>query len=203
MAFEQNLWETCNPNPDNCNAQLGTWTFSRAGWCPGAIAPPSVWNLTPYLASSVDLHYRFDPSYIDRCHPNSASCINNLTCPDCNDTFNPSYEVDGHVVNFSNTPLLFTPITSSVDNHHISNYKFQVYPNPVHDKFNLYADDIISDFKVLIYTIDGLGVKTYYFDSNEQLNDYQFDVSNLSSGTYYISIENQFGSGATQLVIQK
>ncbi|MEL6987941.1 MAG: discoidin domain-containing protein, partial [Bacteroidota bacterium] len=117
MAFTQNLWNICNPNPDNCTGQLGTWTFSRAGWCPGAIAPPSTWSLNSYISSGIDLHYRFDPSYTDFCHPNSPSCISGSTCPDCNDTFNPSYVVDGQIVNFSNSPLVYNQLsTVLVDN---------------------------------------------------------------------------------------
>jgi len=201
-AFNQNLWNICNPNPDNCTGQLGTWTFSRAGWCPGAIAPPSEWNLTPFISSNLDLHYRFDPSYTDLCHPNSQGCINGATCPDCNDTFNPSYEVDGHIVNFSNAPLVYNPMTTStVDN--VINYQFSTYPNPAQDYFGIYTEDEISDIRVMVYTIQGLGVKTYYFESTEQLNDYQFDVSNLSSGTYFISVENKQGSGAIKFIIQK
>jgi len=33
IGFDQNLWNNCDPNPDNCLAQQGTWRFDRAGWC--------------------------------------------------------------------------------------------------------------------------------------------------------------------------
>ena len=33
-TFTQDLWAICNPNPDGCQPQNGTWQFSRAGWCP-------------------------------------------------------------------------------------------------------------------------------------------------------------------------
>lgn len=200
-AFTQNLWNDCNPNPDNCTGQQGSWTFSRAGWCPGAIAPPSIWNLTPYVSSGIDLHYQFDPNYTDFCHPNSPGC-NTFTCPDCNDTFNPSYEVDGHVVNFSNTPLVYNPKSTSVIDQTI-NYKFSTYPNPAQNQFRLSIEENVGDIKILIYNIQGIGLKTYYFESNKQLNNYQFDVSNLNSGTYFISVENNLGSGVNKLIIQK
>ena len=31
-TFTQNLWNDCDPNPDNCTNQQGTWYHSRAGW---------------------------------------------------------------------------------------------------------------------------------------------------------------------------
>ena len=201
-TFTQNLWNNCNPNPDNCTGQQGTWTYSRAGWCPGAIAPPSEWSLSAYISSSIDLHYQFDPTYTDLCHPNNPGCVSGNTCADCNDTYNPAYEVDGHVISFSNTPLLYSPrLTSVIDN--VINYDFTTYPNPTQDQFRINIESNVDDTKVLIYNIQGEGVKTYYFDSKEQLRNYEFDVSSLSNGTYFISVENKFGAGVKKLIISK
>jgi len=201
-TFTQNLWNTCNPNPDNCTGQLGTWTYSRAGWCPGSIAPPSVWSLSSYITAGIDLHYRFDPSYTDFCHPNNPSCVTGSTCADCNDTYNPSYDVDAHVINFSNSPLLYNPKTSSLIDRTL-NYEFNTYPNPAVNQFSINMGSNVEDIRVLIYTIQGKGVKTFYFESADQLNNYQFNVSNLSNGTYFISIENKLGSGVSKLIINK
>jgi len=201
-TFTQNLWNICNPNPDNCTGQLGTWTFARAGWCPGAIAQPSKWSLNSYISSNIDLHYRFDPTYTDFCHPNNSGCISGSTCPDCNDTFNPSYEVDGHIVNFSNSPLVYNSMSTSVVDNTI-NYKFSTYPNPTQNSFNIHLEGNLKDIMVLVYTVEGKGVKTYYFTSNEQLNNYQFDVSNLKKGVYFINVQNKLGSGFQKLIIEK
>lgn len=201
-TFSQNLWNICDPNPDNCTGQRGTWTFSRAGWCPGAIAPPSQWDLTPYIGSGIDLHYVFAPFYRDQCHPNNPLCVTGFTCDDCNDTFNPSYEVDGQVVSFSNTPLLFNGSVSSLVDKTIE-YEFSTYPNPTQDNFRIHLENSVGPVKVLVYSINGLGVKTYYFDSKTELNNYLFDVSNLSSGSYFISIENKSGVGVSQLIISE
>jgi hypothetical protein len=73
--FIQHLWNYCNPNPDNCTGQQGTWQYNRAGWCPGAIAPPNIYDLTPYIGTSIDIDYRFHPTYEDFCHPNNPECI--------------------------------------------------------------------------------------------------------------------------------
>jgi len=201
-TFTQNLWNDCNPNPDNCTGQLGTWQFDRAGWCPGAIAPPHEWDLTPYIGSDLELGYEFDPTYTDFCHPNNPDCTAGAGCVDCNDTFNPSYEVDGHVVSYSNTPLLFNSHTNNIEDRTL-NYVFSAYPNPAQDNLRIYLENSTGPVKVLVYTIQGTGVKTYYFDTSSQVNNYQFDVSNLSNGTYFISIENHQGTGVKKLVINR
>jgi hypothetical protein len=201
-AFVQNLWNNCNPNPDNCTGQQGTWTYSRAGWCPGAISPPNKWSLASYISSGIDLHYQFDPSYTDFCHPNNPSCITGSTCTDCNDTYNPSYEVDAHIVSYSNTPLLYNRLATNMIDHTIE-YDYKMYPNPVQDQFRINIEENVGNIKVLIYTIQGQGVKTYYFKSKEQLNNYPFNVSNLSNGTYFISVENKIGSGVRTLIINR
>jgi len=201
-AFTQNLWNICNPNPDNCTGQQGTWTYARAGWCPGAIAPPSEWSLSSYIASGIDLHYQFDPSYTDFCHPNNPACVDGFTCADCNDTYNPSYEVDGHIISYSNLPLLYNEVvTNTIDN--TLTYQFSTYPNPAQDQFKMEIGDEVGPVKVLIFTIQGMGVKTYYFRSKAELENYEFDVSNLSSGTYFISVENHHGTGVGKLILNK
>lgn len=201
-TFTQNLWNDCNPNPDNCTGQQGTWQYSRAGWCPGTIAPPSEWSLASYISSGIELHYQLDPTYTDFCHPNNPNCITGTTCPDCNDTYNPSYEVDGHVINYSNSPLLYAGKPTGIVDHTL-NYGIETYPNPVQDQFRITAQENVGAVKVLIYSLQGVGVKTYYFETADQLNNYQFDVSNLANGTYFISVENRKGSGVSTLIISK
>jgi hypothetical protein len=200
-TFTQNLWNTCNPNPDNCTGQQGTWTYSRAGWCPGAISPPNEYSLSSYISSGIDLAYEFDPTYTDFCHPNNPGCISGSTCPDCNDGYKAWYSVDAHVVSFSNLPLLYDPLfTGYVDN--VLNYELNIYPNPSTDFFKLNVKNIKGTSKVVINTIEGKGIKTYYFNSKEDIDKHVFDISELSDGAYFISIENEAGMGVKKLIIQ-
>ncbi|MDE7150323.1 MAG: hypothetical protein K2O01_07965, partial [Bacteroidales bacterium] len=48
-AISQHLWMKCSPNPDSCQPQGGTWRYSRAGWCPGAISPGYHYNLSGHV----------------------------------------------------------------------------------------------------------------------------------------------------------
>lgn len=203
QVFTQNLWNQCNPNPDRCTGQRGTWQHNRAGWCPGAIAKPHIFDLSDYIGSEFDLDYRFHPSYRDFCHPNNPNCVSGSTCPDCNDDYNPFYVVDAQIINFSNNPIVYgstlgTP--SFVDR--VETYKINLYPNPSKDFFKIKTS--FPDYRTLltIYTIDGQGVKNYYFNTAEEMNNYEFDISGLSSGVYFISITNSSGSGTKKLIIE-
>ncbi len=201
--YVQDLWNTCNPNPDNCTGQQGTWSYNRAGWCPGSIAPPNIIDMTSNITTPmIDLTYRFDPTYVDYCNPNNPDCVTGVTCTDCNDTYNPTYQVDAHLINFSNTPLL--PVTTGIKkNDNTLKYDINVYPNPTSGMFSIATTGLTADARLLIQTVSGKLIKAYYFKSPEQLNAYSFDLSNVESGVYYISLENAAGQGTSKIVIQK
>ncbi len=202
QTFTQNLWNVCNPNPDNCTGQKGTWQYNRAGWCPGAISPPSIYDLTSYVGSTIDLDYRFHPSYKDFCHPSNPNCISGQTCADCNDGSNPIYYVDTHIINQSNNPLVYgnTLGIKSIDNTQV--YDLTIYPNPSKGVFKIKTAFPESTSRMTINTVEGKSVKAYYFKSASQLNDYSFDISNLSKGVYFINIENSYGTGVKRIILE-
>ena len=115
QTFEQHNWQVCNPNPDGCQPQNGTWYHNRAGWCPGSIAPWFDYNLTPYVGQgSIELDYVFDEDYVDYCHPNHPDCVTGVTCSDCDAGFNPHLIVACNLVSFSNVPFLNTGETQTI-----------------------------------------------------------------------------------------
>ena len=81
-TFEQHNWVDCNPNPDACQPQNGTWYYDRAGWCPGSIAPWFDYNLTPYIAGeTLGLRYVFYEDYVDLCHPTKPELLVTIAVP--------------------------------------------------------------------------------------------------------------------------
>jgi hypothetical protein len=201
-VYTQHLFKSCYPNPDNCTGQQGSWTYNRAGWCPGAISPPDIFDLSAYIGSSIDLDYRFHPSYVDNCHPNNADCVSGTTCPDCNAGYNPHYNVDGQIISKSHTPLYYdnTLGVNSINNEEI--YDISVYPNPSNGLFSLFTNHLDGRTRVSIYTIEGAQVKVYYFDTNEELLNYKFDLSKLASGMYFINLENKKGTGTKKIILE-
>ena len=201
-TFTQNLWNQCNPNPDGCTGQRGTWQHNRAGWCPGAIAPPSIYDLSNKIGSSFDLDYRFHPSYTDFCHPNNPDCVSGQTCADCNDGYNPIYYVDAHIINFSNNPMIYgsTLGVPHVDNVEV--FDIVIYPNPSKGLFNIKTSYPESTTRMTINSIEGQSVKAYYFNSSSELNNFSFDISDLASGVYFINLENSYGTGVKTIILE-
>ncbi len=201
-VYTQHLFNSCNPNPDGCTGQQGTWYYNRAGWCPGAISPPDIFDLNSYIGSSFDLDYRFHPTYMDNCHPNNPDCISGTTCPDCNDGYNPHYFVDGHIINKSNFPIIYGNTLGSqfINNDNI--YDITVYPNPSNGIFSIFTKNLEGTTRISINTIEGKQVKVYYFNSNEELINYSFDLSNLSGGLYFINLENVYGTGTKKIILE-
>lgn len=201
-TFEQHLWRICNPNPDGCTGQRGTWQHSRAGWCPGAISPPDMYDLSEYIGTTFNLDYRFDPRYQDYCHPNNPDCVSGQTCPDCNDGANPIYYVDVHVINFSNNPIIYGNTLNTPYVNNTEEYTIALFPNPAKDVFQIKTTFPESSTLMTINTIEGQVMKTYYFNSASELNNFEFDVSNLASGMYFINISNSYGTGTKRIVVE-
>lgn len=202
QTFTQNLWNFCNPNPDGCTGQAGTWQYPRAGWCPGAIAPPDIYDLTAQIGTTFDLDYRFHPTYQDNCHPNNPNCVSGQTCADCNDGSNPIYYVDTHIINKSNNPMVYgnTLGVNSVNNTEV--YDLSIYPNPSKGVFQINTEYPESTTRFTINTVDGKTVKAYYFKSSSELKNYTFDVSDLSSGIYFLNLENSHGTGVKRIILE-
>ncbi len=200
--YTQNLWNECDPNPDGCTDQGGTWWYNRAGWCPGAIAPPDIIDMTSQIVNgTVDFSYRFDPDYVDYCHPNNPECITGVTCDDCDDAFIAKYVIDGQLINFSDTPLIQgTLYIEEVNN--TARYKLYAYPNPSNGIFHISSASIIGNLVMTVVSVSGKIIKTYYFDSSEELNDTPFDLSSVASGVYFVSIENNAGQGSLKIIIK-
>lgn len=201
-TFTQDLWNDCNPNPDGCTGQAGTWQYDRAGWCPGTIAPPFFYNLTPYISQApFNFSYIFQTSYTDLCHANNPACISGTTCPDCNDGYNPQYRIGGYLINFGNEPEI-TGIKETQNKINDTELTLNVYPNPITEKFTLNLNTDIGETLVNIIDMKGATVKNYYFKSQQSLNSYMFDVSGLNKGIYFIKAYNKDYFSTKSIVIQ-
>ncbi|MES2838269.1 MAG: LamG-like jellyroll fold domain-containing protein [Bacteroidota bacterium] len=136
--FTQDNWYDCNPNPNGCNNQSGTWQYDRAGWCPGSIGQFFDYDLDEsLLTDSVTLNYVFDETYVDACHPNNPNCVDNVTstgggfvCKNCDQGYNPYLMVNSYVVSFADVPEI-----ASVKNVQNAAAKINLYPNPSVGKF--------------------------------------------------------------------
>lgn len=199
-TYEQHLWTTCNPNPDGCQPQAGTWQYSRAGWCPGSIAQPFIYDLGPFLdGGPFSLGYRFQEGYQDHCHPNNPNCVTGVTCADCSDGYNPFYQVSCYVISQSNIPLstgIAGPGPAAVAS------AMRVSPNPGSSYFGLQLTTPMTAPRVTLFDLDGRIRGEWSFPDHHALNHHRFDVSHLARGAYLIRVLGSTGTMVQRVVLR-
>lgn len=199
-TFIQDLWTQCNPNPDGCTGQQGTWQYNRAGWCPGVIPKPYFYDLTPYMVQApFNFQYIFQTTYQDLCHPHNPDCVSGVTCPDCNDGYNPQYRVGGYLFRFSNQPLVLSTPAYPVKNK--ANLSFQIYPNPSNGNFTIIPENGFGEVVCTLHSISGETLKTYFFKDAQQLASYSFHVSGLTKGIYFMQLQTASDTFSKKMVI--
>ncbi len=202
-TFTQNLWTDCNPNPDGCQPQAGTWEFHRAGWCPGAIANRYEYDFSPFLSDTViELAYQFDPRYRDFCHPNNPNCITGQTCDNCNAGYNPFFQVAGNLISHfqsieADTPLSVTQISSDVS----SQVRFELIPNPVAggNSFRLSLSELPGPVKVAVLNPMGQVLKSIQFRDVQEAMQAPISTKGLVTGIYLVQVQ-QNGLQAVKLL---
>jgi hypothetical protein len=196
QTFTQHNWYDCNPNPDGCQPQNGTWYYDRAGWCPGTIAQWYDYNMTPYVAGhDVELKYVFYENYIDLCNPNNPDCVTGVTCSDCADGFNPTLDVACNLVVFAENPLL-----TGMDNRKSSASCFSVRPNPANGSVEVYAfgSPAKQSFPIQLLTTTGTTIDQYEWDGKSL----RIDLSGLPEGMYFLKIRTPDRTEMKKLIVQ-
>lgn len=202
-TFNQHLWNVCNPNPDDCTGQKGTWYHPRAGWCPGAISPTHDFDLSSYIENgTIELEYIFDQDYKDYCNPANPDCVSGTTCTDCSGDTQPFYMVDAHVISYSNYPMhagneTFPGVTATKE---IQISEFSISPNPTTGEFSINIEDNnwINNVKV----ISVAGKEVLNINTSNNLNKtVKVDLTGQEEGVYLVQITNSKGGVSTQKVI--
>lgn len=201
QTFEQHNWQDCNPNPDGCQPQNGTWYYDRAGWCPGMIAHWFDYNMTPYVnQNSIEMKYIFDEDYVDLCHPNHPDCVTGVTCTDCNDGFNPHLVVACNLVSFGNTPLDEANVVGIDENYfNISSY-IALNPNPSAGLTELafYGEALPESAVVSIETPAGKTIQQFTWNGEKKF----IDLSGNPKGLYLVVIKADQYSAVKKLIVQ-
>lgn len=183
-TYTQDLWEICSPNPAGCDDQFGTYTYSRAGWCPGSMTMVWDYSLDDYLANGrADLLYEFDPTYIDQCHPNYPDCVSGQnSCPDCDNSSNPILRVSGKVVTYSHNTDILTEVPELPDVD-AEPFNVTITPNPARGQMTITTDYDKGRASVVIINPQGAKVRGFSVEGQRTI-----DVSDLPSGLYFVHI---------------
>ncbi|HMQ46046.1 MAG TPA: peptide-N-glycosidase F-related protein [Saprospiraceae bacterium] len=198
QTFEQRNWNDCNPNPDGCQPQNGTWFYDRAGWCPGTIAPWFDFDMNSFVgASSVNLDYVFDEDYIDMCNADYANCVSGVTCPNCDDGFNPHLIVSCYLISLGDEPIdgAVTGLNDPLE----AEMAWRIYPNPASERFQLSFSEVVDDMVLSIYNSAG---QRMLMQQKAQVSSQEVDISQLPLGVYTVEVRTEQGVAIQKLVIE-
>ena len=198
QTFAQHNWLVCNPNPDGCSPQNGTWFHNRAGWCPGAIAPWFDYDMEDYVnQNSVHMGYVFDEDYTDFCNADNPNCVSGVTCTNCNDGFNPHLIVSSYLITSGDVPLEsgFTGTKNQ-----INNIAFQVFPNPTSGILNIEFTEAMGETEIRIFNTIGQLARV----SNADFSNFRstIDVSDLPKGVYSVEVLTENGTGVQRVIVE-
>jgi hypothetical protein len=199
-TFSHYLWRTdCASN--TCSAQSGTWTYNRAGWCPGASVIPVYYDLTSKITpgKTVKLEYRLK-TYNNACRPTNTGCVTGSTCTDCNYNYNghtePYYAMSAQLIS------VLDKTTDIATGNEVGNLEFSIFPNPVSGRFELAFPPAGSSSAVVsIYNITGEKVledQKIMIGSEQKI---AFDTGNLKSGIYFLKVDDGKSAGIKRLVV--
>jgi len=191
QTFEQHNWYDCNPNPDACQPQNGTWYYNRAGWCPGAIAQWFDYNMTPFVSTGdIEMQYVFYENYVDLCHPNHPDCVTGVTCEDCDDGFNPVLDVACNLIVFAENPIL-------VGKKDLQAPEISIKPNPSGGlvEISMNGTFIKHETTVKILDMAGLQLDSFQWDGCKKV----LDLSSYPKGMYILTVT---GTEVKKLIIQ-
>ncbi len=197
-AHAHNNWLDCDPNPDGCNNQFGTWYFDRAGWCPGAIAPWNDFDLTEYMEQGeIALKYRLNENYIDYCNASNPNCVSGVTCTNCNDGFNPHLITASYVISKGNQPLGNSSVVGVDD---LGNQiAFKVFPNPAEDQLHISFDSKSNVSKIEILNSFGQVVES--FDQSIGSLGRSISLEGYQNGAYFVKVFSETHEGVERIVV--
>lgn len=115
--------------------------------------------------------------------------------------FDGCFEYWEHMICFSINDTTYTPFNNGtgfgigqpggcvIDNLSIDKYvdiQINVFPNPVLDQLNIELNDLNKETRVTLFSINGIQMSYVVMENNSL----QLDLSELSSGIYFLQIEN-------------
>ncbi|MFT5383468.1 MAG: hypothetical protein ACI81W_000866 [Saprospiraceae bacterium] len=199
QTFEQHNWLGCNPNPDDCSPQSGTWFYDRAGWCPGSIAPWFDYDMESYINNgTIEMDYLFDEGYVDLCNAANPNCISGTTCDNCDDGFNPHLIVSTYLVTSGDVPLEEGEVTGTNDLMDES-LVFKVFPNPTSGVLNIELNETVDKMDIRVY--NSLGQTMLVFEKDVTAEKTSIDISRLVSGMYTIEVITSKSSGLQRVIL--
>ncbi|QTY27520.1 T9SS type A sorting domain-containing protein [Flavobacterium sp. CS20] len=113
-------------------------------------------------------------------------------------TVNDMFSGDGGSIDSFGVELCYEE-TLSVDDNVISDFK--IFPNPNQGQVNISLNQSLSqDLNLEVFDLNGRSLKT--FEVNPSVNQFRIDLSDLSSGIYFVSLKTQNSKAVKKLILK-
>jgi hypothetical protein len=155
--------------------------------------------MTPYISNGeVILGYRFDQNYTDFCNADNPNCVSGVTCPDCNDGFNPHLIVASYIISNGDVPMDGTGIVNTEEER--AGLSFHLYPNPTTGWLNIQLDGPSSQLDTRVFNSLGQVVHSFREDGNPGIA--RLSLDGLHKGFYSVEVKTERGTGVRKVVVE-
>ena len=203
-TFTHVLWNQCNTN--TCSPQGGTWSYARAGWCPGDKVTPWDNDITTLMTPGqpLELDYNVE-EYFNPCNPTNPDCVDGVTCSSCNymGTTPPNWKVMGQVI-FYRADLTATDPAITPQALHLE----QNFPNPFNPVTTFYYElEQPGPVTLRIISAGGRELTEIRRDHPEAGRfHYQWDGRDesgqpLPSGVYFYEVQTETERQARKMIL--
>lgn len=130
-TFVHNFWRSdCESN--DCSPQNGSWTYDRAGFCPGDKIYPVDFNLLDALNPGEEMKIDYVlQEYYNSCSPNNPACVDGITCTECNYNYNghtePFYFIESQLIFHTTNPHSNADVLLKIVSQDTSNKTIDIY----------------------------------------------------------------------------
>ncbi|MEM1002537.1 MAG: glycosyl hydrolase 53 family protein [Bacteroidota bacterium] len=78
----------------------------------------------------------------------------------------------------------------------------KLYPNPTYEIVSIRTKKPLGEVKIIIYSVEGRKMKEAHINSNNTTT-FSLPIPNLEKGTYFLSLEDEFGTRVTKKLLIK
>ncbi|MFH0895707.1 MAG: LamG-like jellyroll fold domain-containing protein [Bacteroidota bacterium] len=186
-TFTHHLWKAdCGSN--SCTAQAGTYTYSRAGWCPGQDVQPAFYDLAGMFTAggTISLDYVLQ-SYTNLLNTG----YNNGSHTE------PFFRVQGYLVAYGNSPLV------EMKGNTLQSVKIKAFPNPAKDRITVLCNGSRSgDCAIEMTDVTGKTVVRRYINKPDNTWSEELPLTNIPAGIYVLHVQTPAGVATEKVVVE-
>ena len=132
------------------------------------------------------------------CNADNPNCIDNVTCDNCNDGFNPHLIVASYLITNGDVPLEEGEILSTQESK--KGLAFRTYPNPTSSYLNIEFNEPSKDVEVRVF--NSLGQLVRVFKEDYPISVLTVNLTDLPKSIYSLEVSTSEGLGISKVIVE-